>query len=162
MSRLHLVAALVALGSLVAAQRASAAARPGCALHEPTLVAPTGAPGPLVRPGAVRLLLCRYRGLNPGSTALRLRSSRVITDRVEVASIVSTLDALPVARVRVSCPMDDGSAILASFGYSAGPEAIIRVGLRGCRTVTGPHPPVRTAVTTAGARLIATLERLAP
>jgi hypothetical protein len=86
----------------------------------------------------------------------------VITDRAEVGSIVSTLNALPVERARVSCPMDDGSAILASFVYPAGLVATVRVGLRGCRTVTGPHPPVRTAASPGGARLIANLERLAP
>jgi hypothetical protein len=163
MSRLHLLApTLTALGALVAVQHAGAAAPPGCAPHEPRLVAPVGVPGPLVRPGAARLLLCRYRGLNPASTALQLRSSRVISDRAEIGSIVAALNALPKARARVSCPMDDGSAILATFVYPAGPVATVRVGLRGCRTVTGLHPPVRTAASPGGARLIANLERLAP
>ena len=159
--RLLVAGALAASAVLAAASHAAAAASPRCALREPGVVAPAGAQRPLVRPGAIGVLLCRYRGLNPAATALRLRSSRRLTDRSEIASITTSLDRLPREKARIACPFDDGSAILATFAYSDGAAAVVRVGLRGCQTVTGAHPPARTAATTpAGARLIARLERM--
>ena len=158
--RLFLAGILAAVAVSVAGQPAAAAAHSRCALHEPRLVAPAGTQHPLVRPGATGLLLCRYRGLNPRSTALRLRSSRLLTDRSEIASITATLSALPRETAGIHCPMDDGSAIIARFTYARGGEAVVRIGLSGCRTVTGLSPPVRTASTPAGARLITRLERL--
>jgi len=160
--RLLLAAALAGSALLAAAWHAGAAVPPRCALHEPRSVVPAGAQHALVRPAATRLLLCRYRGLNPGSTALRLRSSRLLTDRPVIASIASMLNALPRERTGIHCPMDDGSAIIATFSYPRGDERVVRIGLSGCLTVTGASPPVRTAITPGGARLIATLERLAP
>jgi hypothetical protein len=58
--------------------------------------------------------------------------------------------------------MDDGSAVLLRFFYADDAVTAIRVGLTGCRTVTGPYLPLRTATSPAGARLIPTLERLLP
>lgn len=108
------------------------------------------------------LLLCRYRGLNPAATALRLRSSLLVTDRVEVAAIAAALNALPPSRGVFQCPMDDGAAIIATFTYPQGAAAVVRIGLRGCGTVTGVHLPMRTVGTRRGERLLSRLERLVP
>lgn len=112
--------------------------------------------------GARLLLLCRYRGLDPPATAGRLAAMRFVVDRREVASIASALDALPVDHGVFGCPMDDGSEIVAMFAYAQRPGVAIRIGLRGCETVTGLHPPVRTIASPAGQRLLARLERLVP
>ena len=56
--------------------------------------------------------------------------------------------------------MDDGSEITATFVYATGAAVSVRVGLTGCRTVTGRYLPVRTAIGPDGQRLIARLERL--
>jgi hypothetical protein len=158
----RILIAAFAVSALVATSPAGAG--PGrCAAREPRLATPLSAgPHALVRVGAATLLLCRYRGLNPARTALRLRSSRVVTDRAVVGSITAAFDHLPRQRASFHCPMDDGSAILATFSYARGADVAIRVGLRGCRTVTGPYLPVRTAISPGGARLVARLERLAP
>lgn len=58
--------------------------------------------------------------------------------------------------------MDDGSEIIATFSYADGAHVGVRIGLRGCRTVTGAYQPVRTAAGPRGERLIAQLERLVP
>lgn len=121
-----------------------------------------GGPRELMPPGARTLVLCRYRELNPAATALRLRSARLVTDRVQVVGIATALNALPSEGSGFHCPMDDGSAILATFSYPQRAAVVVRVGLRGCRTVTGPHLPIRTAISLGGARLISRLEHLVP
>jgi hypothetical protein len=134
-----------------------------CPPREPHLLVPTSkGPRLLVRPSAASVLLCRYRGLNPQATALRLRSSRLISERAELAPIVTALNGLPTATSGFHRPMDDGSAILLRFFYAHAAVTAVRVGLTGCRTVTGPYLPLRTAVSPAGARLISKLERLLP
>jgi hypothetical protein len=133
-----------------------------CAAIAPATRAVSGARAPLVPAGARSLRLCRYRGLNPPATARRLVAMRFVVERLQVESIAAALDALPVPTGVIRCPMDDGSEIVATFAYAHGSSIAIRIGLRGCETVTGPHPPVRTAAHPAGQRLIAQLERLVP
>jgi hypothetical protein len=146
---------------LFAAPAAANGRSPGCAAREPHPGRPVAAGvRRLVPSGAATLLLCRYRGLNPSRTALRLRSARLLTGRAEITSITAALNRLPPATAVFHCPMDDGSAILARFTYPAGREVVIRIALRGCRTVAGPYLPVRTAISPGGARLVAKLERL--
>ena len=133
-----------------------------CEAREPGPVKPVaGGPHPLVRSGATTLLLCRYRGLDPPRTALRLRSSRRITNRADITSIAAALNRLPSSKAVFHCPMDDGSAIFATFTYSRGAETPVEIELSGCRAVTGPYLPARSAAGSGGARLIARLERLA-
>ena len=156
-------AALAVATSSGARTTAPAAGAPRCSVREPPPIAPhPGGPRLLARTGANTLLLCRYRGLDPKATALRLRSSRLIVDRSEIDAVAAALNALPPEQSGLHCPMDDGSAIFASFSYPHGADALVRIGLRGCETVAGAHPPVRTAAGPAGARLLARLERLVP
>jgi hypothetical protein len=55
--------------------------------------------------------------------------------------------------------MDDGSAIIATFGYANGAPDPVQVGLRGCRTVSNSRL-ARTASSPTGAALVSRLERL--
>jgi hypothetical protein len=48
----------------------------------------------------------------------------------------------------------------ATFSYPASSDVVIRIALPGCRTVAGPYLPVRIAISSGGARLVAKLERL--
>jgi hypothetical protein len=158
-----LISAIAASVLWNAPPAAASGPSPRCATREPRPARPVlGGGRQLVPSGAAKLLLCRYRGLNSARTALRLRWYRLLTGRTEITSIATALDKLPRAKAAFHCPMDDGSAILATFAFAARRSVTIRVGLRGCRTVTGPYLPVRTAISPGGARLVATLERLVP
>jgi len=55
--------------------------------------------------------------------------------------------------------MDDGSAILAIFGYNRAPDDPVRVGLKGCRLVSN-RALTRTALSPTGAKLVGELEAL--
>jgi hypothetical protein len=153
----------VAAAVLLAASPTGAGAHGSrCAAREPQPVKPVaGGPPQLVPSGATALRLCRYRGLNPAATALRLRSSRVVTNNAEVASTALALNRLPREQAVIHCPMDNGSAILASFSYAHSPAVVLHIGLSGCVTVTGAYLPARTAAGPAGARLVGRLEQLA-
>jgi len=161
--RLLLLFSLVASALALGYGSAGARATTNCPVHEPQPLIPMRkGPRLLVRPGATSVLLCRYRGLNPRATALRLRSSRLITRHSELASVVTGLNGLSVAKGVLNCPMDDGSAILVRFSYPHRAATTVRIGLTGCRTVTGAYLPLRTAASPDGARLVAELERLVP
>lgn len=158
-----LTSALAAAVLLCALPAGARGGSPPCAAREPRQDRPVaGGAHQLVPSGAATLLLCRYRGLNPARTALRLRSFRLLTGRTEITSITAALNALPRAKAVFHCPMDDASAIFATFSYTARADVVVRIGLRGCRTVNGPYLPVRTAISPGGARLVAKLERLVP
>jgi hypothetical protein len=146
-----LISALATSVLLSAPPAAAGGRSTRCAAREPHPGRPVvGGAHQLVPSGAATLLLCRYRGLNPARTALRLRSSRLLTGRTEITSITAALNKLPRANAVFHCPMDDGSAILATFSYATGGDVVIRIGLHGCRTVTGPYLPVRTAISPDG------------
>jgi hypothetical protein len=55
--------------------------------------------------------------------------------------------------------MDDGSAIVAIFGYAKQPSDPVRIGLKGC-LVVGNDYVTRTAASSTGTRLVRTLEQL--
>jgi hypothetical protein len=55
--------------------------------------------------------------------------------------------------------MDDGSAILAVFGYPAAPPSPVIVGLTGCRTVANGHL-TRTASLPPGPVLLSRLDAI--
>ena len=134
-----------------------------CASVAPRLAAPSGGPsGSLVRVGARSLLLCRYNGLNLAATARRLRSSRQVTARREIAAFAAELNALPSLPKLVNCPFDDGSEIVATFAHKSGGDVVVQIGLAGCRVVRGSRPPVRTASGPGGQRLLAQLAALVP
>jgi hypothetical protein len=154
--------AALACGVAAAAPAAGRAAPTLCASVAPRLAAPAGGPsGGLVRAGARSLLLCRYNGLNPAATAHRLRSSRQVTGRRELAALAAELNALPPLPKLISCPLDDGSEIVATFAYKNG-DVVVQIGLTGCRVVRGSRPPVRTASSPDGGRLLAHLAVLVP
>ena len=133
-----------------------------CASVAPRLAAPSGGhSGSLVRVGARSLLLCRYNGLNLAATARRLRSSRQVTARREIAALAAELNALPSLPKLVNCPFDDGREIVATFAYENG-DVVVQIGLTGCRVVRGSRPPVRTASSPGGRRLLADLAALVP
>jgi hypothetical protein len=76
--------------------------------------------------------LCRYAGLD-GRPPLALETSSVLTNRVEIDHLVAALDALPpFPRGPVSCPADDGSAVLLRLRYPAHTLEVL-VGRSGCR-----------------------------
>jgi len=113
----------------------------------------------LVPVGADSLLLCRYGGLNAGPNAGRLAASVTVKAAATIARLTSEFDVLPRQRAGFHCPMDDGSAIIASFGYANGAPDPVQVGLNGCRTVSNGRLN-RTASSPAGAALVRLLERL--
>jgi hypothetical protein len=112
----------------------------------------------LVPSGADSLLLCRYGGLNAGPNAGRLAASATVKAAATIARLTSDFNALPRQRA-VHCPMDDGSAIIATSGYANGAPDPVQVGLKGCRTVSNSRL-TRTAISPTGAALVSLLERL--
>lgn len=110
----------------------------------------------LVPPGASSLLVCSYHGLNPASQARRLERSGHLGRGSELSTILSEFDALPASRGLSGCPMDDGSAIVAVFGYPEPPSSPVTVGLTGCRIVSNGHV-TRTASLPPGPTLLAQL-----
>ena len=106
----------------------------------------------LVPTPATSAAVCRYYGLNswpPGvkhrshhgrpspwagklaSSDLGVRSPRVM----RLAELFDGLRPVPAGKV-FHCPFDDGSEILAIFGYANAPEDPVRVSLRGCQWAT--------------------------
>ena len=157
------VVAVLACGVAAAAPAVGRAPLALCASVAPRLAAPSGgSSGRLVRAGARSLLLCRDDGLNPAATARRLRSSRQVTARREIAALAAELNALPSLPKLVNCPFDDGSEIVATFAYKSGGDVVVQIGLTGCRVVRGSRPPVRTASSPGGQRLLAQLSDLVP
>lgn len=85
---------------------------------------------------AVKMILCRYRGLND-APRLTLRGSATITDPATVESWRQRFNALPsVDPGKYHCPFDDGSVVLAGFLGKDGTIVVAQVSLRGCRFVT--------------------------
>src|SRR4029077_18721043 len=74
----------------------------------------------LVAAGADSLSLCRHGGLNAGPNAGQLAASLNVNATATTARLTSNFDALPRQRAGFHCPMDDGSAIIATFGYANG------------------------------------------
>ncbi len=113
----------------------------------------------LVPASADSLLLCRYGGLNAGPNTGRLAASVTVKAAATLARLTSGFNALPRQRSGFHCPMDDGSAIIATFGYANGAPDPVQVGLKGCRTVSNGRL-TRTATSPTGAALVSLLERL--
>lgn len=150
---------LVAAAAAVAAP-APAAVRscPARAPAEPSGPAARGG-APLVRAGATTVLLCRYRGLNPPTTALRLAARLVLRSPATIETLTRELDALPRASRLVMCPMDDGSEIVATFTHGASTLAVVDVGLSGCR-LAHSGGATRSAIGPPGRRLLSLLASL--
>jgi len=153
--------ALLALAPAAGAHGASAPACPPRDRHAP-LSARTGAGGALVagRPSAV--LLCRYRGVNPSSTAFRLAARRLVTAPAAVGSLRSALDALTPTHRALPCPLATGAAVIAWFRYRSGPPDPVAIGLDGCMNVTNGHVHRVAGVQAPGRRAVAAVKRLTP
>jgi hypothetical protein len=157
-----LLVPVAALAFAVLSLHGAHAAVPGCPAVAPKPLSSTapGSGGELVPTGATTLLLCRYHGLNPAATARRLEGMRLVTSGTRIAQIAVEFDSLPrLPRGIIACPFDDGSEIVATFRYPRARADVVDVGLAGCRVV-GNGRLSRTAVGSAGARLLARLTAL--
>jgi hypothetical protein len=132
-----------------------------CALQIPNRLVNrnTHASTRLVPSGADTLLLCRYGGLNAGPNTGRLAASVTVKAAATLARLTSDFNALPRQRAGLHCPMDDGSAIIASFGYGHAAPDPVQLGLKGCRAVSNGRL-TRTASSPTGHALVSLLGRL--
>jgi hypothetical protein len=115
-----------------------------------------GARKTLVPHGATALIVCRYNGMNAlgGAPQWGLRGAGASDDPRQVRRIAAALDALrPTHGVR-SCPMDDGSAVNATFAYGSPPGVTVTIDTGGCNVISNGHvrrlglgSPVIAAVT---------------
>jgi len=118
----------------------------------------------LVPLGAAAMRLCRYAGVN-GHPPGALVHSRLVTDPVLLGELTEQFNGLPAFPPGpVSCPIDDGSQILALLVYADGRNVTIASDLTGCQLVTNGDL-IRTAAgfgaaPQAGERLLHELERL--
>jgi hypothetical protein len=140
---LLICAALVLAGCASAARRpprvvspvALQISAPSCPAQRPQAASLDVATSRFVRPGAVRLRLCRYASLNWGGRP-PLTRDRVIDDRGTIARLIRALNRLRTPHGTYYCLMDDGSEILLLFGYADGGPARVVVELSGCRFAT--------------------------
>jgi hypothetical protein len=157
------VAVLVSLAAALFPAAPLAAAPRACPKLAPA--PPGGKPhgrGTLVAKGASAVLLCRYAGLD-AATPRRLVRERLVTSDAQVARLTAAFDALRVLPPGIrSCPLDDGSEIVAAFRFRSGGDDVVRVGLSGCRVVGNGLVAARTASGGAGPRLLAQLAELVP
>jgi hypothetical protein len=101
-----------------------------------------GADKALVPGDPNQVLVCRYRGLGtkPSSPrAFHLISHYLVADKQFVTRVARELNKLKPNTGVQACPLDDGSAIVAFFGYPRGPQDPVRIGLSGCLLVTNGH-----------------------
>jgi len=156
-------AVLAALASLPLFAGPLAAAPAPCPKLAPaTATARPHGHGLLVGKGADAVLLCRYRGLN-AATPRGLERERLVTSGARIARLTASFDALPPSPPGIhSCPLDDGSEIVATFRYPSRGDDVVTVGLSGCRIVGNGVVPARTASSGAGPRLLAELTALVP
>ena len=96
----------------------------------------------LVPTGAIRLTLCRYRGLSPDrkrvSTLARVKA---VTSRARLAHLTREFDALPPfpSTGAIDCPLDDDSETIAIFSYRQAPADPVLVSLTGCPAAYNGH-----------------------
>ena len=137
-----LLAAVIAAGATgpLAAESVSAPAPAACPDREPPSPLRSARPGAgdeLVPAGQDTVLLCRFAGLNGPGPRLGLLGAVRLTDGSTVNDLAAQMNQLPRgASGPVACPEDDGSEILAGFGYSAGPSDPVTVSLTGCTAAT--------------------------
>jgi hypothetical protein len=120
---------------------------------------PTLLSSALNRVKAVRMVLCRYRGLND-SPPLSLYGAATVTHPPTVESWRRRFMALPrVDSSRYHCPNDDDSAVLAAF-VGTNMLVVVRLSLQGCQFVTIGGDDTRS--TAGSVSLRADLVRLVP
>jgi hypothetical protein len=97
---------------------------------------------PLRVPGApIRLTITRFGGLNasvPVNTPLRRAA---IGNASTARSLAAEINRLPLVTGVYHCPMDDGSHLKLVFTAGDGTKHRVRIGLRGCQSVTAPGAP---------------------
>jgi hypothetical protein len=111
-------------------------------------VAPTAARAqatpilPLRVPGApIRLTITRFAGLNapvPVNTPLRRAT---IGNASTARSLAAEINRLPLVTGVYHCPMDDSSHLKLVFTEGDSTKHRVRIGLRGCQSVTAPGAP---------------------
>jgi hypothetical protein len=111
-------------------------------------------------PGAPRaILLCRYRGVG-SRHADELLAAHRLTRASTIRRLRRDFNDLPAFPPGIfSCPVDDGSAILAFFQYRRARDEPVLVGRRGCRSVSNGQRH-RWALTDRGDTLLRRLDSL--
>jgi hypothetical protein len=107
------------------------------------------------------VLLCRYHGLN-SQTPRHLERQRLVSSPAQITRLTAEVNALPPLAQGIHCPFDDGREIVMTFGYPNRSEAVVSVGLAGCRVVSNGSLPARTATGQAGSCLLAQLTARVP
>jgi hypothetical protein len=119
-----------------------------------------GADTDLVPPGAVSVLLCRYRGLTRPRLAFTLAGSRRLGAGPTFATLVGRFRRLPSPPPgSFACPFDDASRINAYFRYPGIGVDRVGVELLGCSFVSN-GPVNRWALLGPGPKLLKQLLRL--
>ncbi len=136
MHRATLLLSALLLTGCGAAQTSQVSSRPEphCPPKTPRLVNRDLPTKGFVRPGAQRVLICRYSGLN-AKPAVRLVGSRV-AGKTLATTLARSLNALEPVTGIYHCPMEDGSEILVIFRYANHPAERVALELTGCRFVT--------------------------
>jgi hypothetical protein len=158
---------LVALPALLVLDAAAPAAgdtsSASCSLQLPSSIAAPpnlAARGTLVPLGARTLLLCEYGGLGAGPNSGRLAAADLVTARSSIVAVTRSFDALKNAsHTTFHCPMDDGSAITATFEYPEAKADVVRLELTGCQTVSNGKL-LKSAASAAGKLLVGRLRHL--
>lgn len=110
--------------------------------------------------GASSVLLCRYAGLGQGPSGFGLLAQHDVSAAATVANLVSLLNRLhPQSSHPISCPLDNGTEMLAFFSYPTKSALRLTISLSGCEVITNGHV-ARTASLPPGATLLARLTQL--
>jgi hypothetical protein len=131
---------LIDLTGLDAAAVASVTAHRGCSRDDAGQIWPAeiraGSKHTLVPAGAISLVVCGYNGMNATSSVpeFGLTGAGTSEDPATVGRITSELDAIKPtpANAVYSCPMQDGSQDIATFGYRAGPSVVVTLDTGAC------------------------------
>jgi hypothetical protein len=153
----------VALAALSLSGSAAAAPQtPACSAH-PLVELPVNswaaARAMLAPTGASEIKLCRY-GPFGNQRPSSLTHTAYVRDASTIKTLAHALDGLPPVQRLAFCPMDDGAVIDMTLTYPSGHGVFIRVELTGCETVSNGSVTRTAATSSAGSKLITTLESL--
>jgi hypothetical protein len=117
----------------------------------------------IVPSGAVSVRICRYYGFGEfdqqtpktQARAGELQDQAVAGDRDLLESLTLEFKELEAApKGPISCPADEGAELYVVFYYRAAKPVILRVGLSGCRFVSGAVPRGRQMTESLQKRLV--------
>jgi len=136
-----------ALAALAVSARASSSDSKSlvCSLDDRGPIWPTtlrtGVRKTLVPTGAASLTICRYNGMNATSSTPQFGLLGIgVTDRSTILRrLTRELDAIKPARGVYSCPFDDDSEDVMTFGYASAPSVVVTVDTGGCNEITNGH-----------------------